>query len=261
MSSLSQELPGVATVSGGASVSADLNSFVADGKTFVRVGTSESDVESVDAWLRARNLPKLSTHLSIAHSLDQPLMLMYKSSDRNVLSVCMDERDRVKLRWLNDCRVRAQPDGERQVTYSTERVSPADKLAGCRVRELSRTSSRVTFGLVALRDQEVVAIKMPTRTPSGLDAGLEEWRCGVSVGGVPYWVYYAYLSLSAAGNVGYLLVEDQDGVLYVAETAMPTTLAGSLAAAAAASSAAASSASSASAASAASSSAASSASS
>jgi len=201
-----------------AASAADLRApFVVDGKTFSHVGRADADIDRVDAWLRAHNLPKLSTHLSVAQTVDRPLLLCYKNTNRNVLAITMDESDRVQLGWLQDCRIATQPDGERAVTYKRTPIAATDRLAGARVEERARAEARVTFGIAALPDDELVAVKMPTRTPVGIDAGIEEWRCGFSVSGTPYWAYYLYLEIARGNIVAYMLVEDQDGDIFVAE--------------------------------------------
>jgi len=191
--------------------------FVVDGKTFSHVGTPDTDVAHVDTWLKEHNLPKLSTHLAVTQTIESPLFLVYKNTNRNVLCANMTPENEVRLQWLRDTHVKTHDDGEKEVTYEAAEPTSRDRTVGCRIDMADSNESRKTFTLGALPNHDLVAIKMPLRTPTGLDSGLEEWRCGATVGGVPYWIFYVYLVIKRSAVTAYMLVEDQDGNIFVVE--------------------------------------------
>jgi len=203
---------------------------VIDGKTFTRVGSSDDDMDSIDASLKALSLPKLSTHLAVSQSVDAPLFLVYKNTNRNVVLLSMSESQSVHLSWLCDVHVSRKDDGDRAVTYTTAPVSAAERMVGFRIEERDRTPTRVTFTLAAFDDRDLVAINMPTRTPSGLDSGMSAWRAGVTFDGEPYWIHYMYLYREHKHMIGFSVVEDMNGDIFVIESPIDASIRSSFAA-------------------------------
>lgn len=214
-------------------MAAERTTFTAEGKTFTVVGNADADIGAIDAWLRGHNLPRLSTHLSIAGSLpSRGLLIVYKSTDHHLLSLEMTEVEEgssevsvPKLEWLWNCHVRKGEDGERKVTYERREVTETDRKRGCSIEERGRTADGlVTIGFSAMPEDNITAMRMRILTPAGIDSGLSEWRCGINIAGVMYWVHYLYLEIAVPNVVAYMLMEDMEGKILVAEAPVETSI-------------------------------------
>lgn len=208
------------------------STFTAEGKTFSVVGVSNDDIRVIDTWLKSHNLPKLGTHLSIMETLsNNALMVVYKSTDRDALVLEMTgdggdggeggeggEGSVPQLTWLRNCHVKKMEDGERKVTYERGEVTARDRARGCAIEERGRTSDGiVTIGFSAMPEDNITAMRMKIRTPLGIDSGMYKWKCGINVADTMYWVHYLYLELAPTGIVAYMLVEDMQGNIVIAE--------------------------------------------
>lgn len=217
--------------------------FESDGKRFTHVGTAESSVEELDAWLRAHNLPKLSTTMCVNQTLERPLFLVWRSDSRHAMAVSVSgdgsgHREQIQLNWLKDCRVRRTSDGELAVSYTPAPVTDVERAGGVEVDVRERAENRIAFGLRAVGEaEEVTAVRMPLLTPRGLDSGLTQWRAGVEADGIPYWLQYMYVVMESADSSsssscvrGFMLLETQDGDFFVAEGEVDLPFAARLAA-------------------------------
>lgn len=158
------------------------------------IGTNDTTVVEIDEWLCSRNLPKLSTHMTLTKAIANTLFIVYKSTNTNALIV--SKSDHITLNWLMHVHV----DVNGEYVYSIEQPSFSDIQLGCRVN----AGEDGEFALECY-DSKLHAIET-------LDEG---WRTTCCIADDTS-VFLHYLYMDVRQKMAYALVEDTDRNMKIA---------------------------------------------